>query len=98
MSIDHELAIPPAAYDDADSFEILRVWASGGRQHVTIQSGLRGGPEGFGFMLAQLARHGANLISQRDGVPRREALRRIKSSLDEEWHDATTLPTGQIPE
>ena len=62
-----ELAIPPAAAADPESFELLRVWAAAGACHTTIRSDLRGGAEAFGIMLCDLARHGALLYSEREG-------------------------------
>jgi len=93
-----ELMIPPAVHEDADAFEILRVWAASGEQHVTIHSGLKGGPEGFGIMLADLARHGALLYSQRDVAEPIEALERIRRALEVELAQALPWPTGQVPD
>ena len=62
-----ELPIPPEALEDPDAFEILRLWAGGGHLHVTINSGLQGGAEDFGELLADLYEHAARLYAQRDG-------------------------------
>ncbi|MBN2583562.1 MAG: DUF5076 domain-containing protein [Planctomycetes bacterium] len=98
MSVDeHQLDIPPAACKDPKSFEILRLWAAGGKQHVTIHPHLKGGPEGFGFMVAQLARHGAILFSQRDNMPTDEALSRIRIGFDDEWDEPQGNATGEYP-
>lgn len=92
-----ELLRPPATDEDPDSFEILRVWAADGEQHVTIAPALAGGAEDFGVMLAQLARHGARLYSQRDGHSFENAVALIRSGLDHEFENPTGAETGDIP-
>jgi hypothetical protein len=47
-----ELSIPPEALEDPEAFEIMRLWAGGGHLHVAINSGLDGGAEDFGELLA----------------------------------------------
>jgi Domain of unknown function (DUF5076) len=61
-----ELPIPPEALEDPDAFEIMRLWAGNGSLHVTINSGLEGGAEDFGELLADLYEHAARLYAQRD--------------------------------
>jgi hypothetical protein len=92
---DRELAIPPLAAADADGFELLRVWAALGECHTTIRSDLLGGPDGFGVMLCDLARHGALLYSEREGLPPLEVARRIRAAFEAEW-GAIEWPTGGI--
>jgi len=94
--LDRELLRPPAADQDPDSFEILRLWAADGEQHVTIHPRLAGGAEDFGVMLAQLARHGARLYSQRDGHSFEEALTLIREGLREEFASPTGKETGEV--
>jgi hypothetical protein len=93
---DRELIIPPAAEADPQSFEILRVWAADGEQHVTIESVLEGNAQDFGEMLVDLARHGANLYRQRESVSFTEALRRIREGFDAKWEGTWEWPTGGI--
>jgi hypothetical protein len=50
----HELPIPPAAADDADARELVRVWAASGAQHVTIATGVWEDPAAWG--LASISR------------------------------------------
>src|SRR5437660_263598 len=92
---DRELAIPPAATTDPKGFELLRVWAALGNCHMTIRSNLKGGAEGFGIMLCDLARHGALLYSEREGVTPLEIARRIRAAFDAEWQ-SVEWPTGAI--
>ena len=91
-----ELAIPGPTESDPKAFELLRVWAAHGEQHVSIHPDLHGGPEGFGYMLAQLARHGALLYGQREGMSPIDALKLVKQGFDREW-DQGNWPTGKIP-
>ncbi len=91
-----ELLIPPAVHDDPDAFEILRVWAACGEQHVSIHSGLKGGAEGFGIMLADLARHGALLYSERDAQEPFAVLARIQRGFEVELEQPLPWPTGGV--
>jgi hypothetical protein len=90
-----ELIIPPAATKASDAFELLRVWAAGGECHTSIRSDLQGGTESFGIMLCDLARHGALLYSEREGVTPLEAAKRIKAAFEAEWR-AVEWPVGGI--
>lgn len=90
------LAIPPAALEDKNSFEILRVWAANEEQHVSISSDLNGTAEDFGFMLAQLAYHGSNLYSQRFKKSKEEALKQILDGFYREIKENTGNSTGAI--
>ena len=92
-----ELVIPPAALRDPQSFEMLRLWAAEGALHVTIESGLGGGAWGFGEMLTDLARHGALLYSQREGISPLEALDQIREGFEDKWRMPIEWPTGRIP-
>jgi hypothetical protein len=91
-----ELNIPPAAFDDENSFEILRVWAANDEQHVTIHSGLNGDAFDFGYLLAQLAVHGSKLYSERSGKSENQMLKDILKSFTEEIIDNNGDPTGSI--
>ena len=93
---DNQLMLPPSVISDPNAFEILRVWAAHGRQHVVIHSGLKAGPEGFGYMLAQLAMHGARIFHQRERMLLEQALERIKAGFDEEWSNPTGDAEGDI--
>jgi hypothetical protein len=92
-----ELPIPDTVETDPAAFEILRVWAAHGEQHVAIHSRLEGGPESFGFMLAQLAKHGAILYAEREGMSPKDALKLVQAGFDDECNQPTGWPTGGIP-
>ena len=87
---------PPAVNSDPKAFEILRLWAAHGEQHVCIRSELSGDAGDFGYMLAELAMHGANLYSERDRVSRAKALRMILSRFRQELNSPVGDPSGSI--
>jgi hypothetical protein len=60
----NELPIPPAALTDDRARELVRVWASGGSQHVSLATGLWSDPAACGIMLVDLARHLARAYEQ----------------------------------
>lgn len=93
-----ELMVPPVAQGDPNSFEIMRVWAAEEAQHVTIRSNLNGGAGEFGYMLAQLAHHGARLYAQRDSMAEAEAMREILKRFKKEIRHNTGDPSGSIPD
>ena len=94
----NELPIPPAAQDDPRSIELARIWAAGGRQHVTLATGLWNDPAGWGIMLVDLARHVASAYHQAEGRPVAATLARIKQGFDAEWGNATDSPSGRLLE
>jgi hypothetical protein len=91
-----ELTIPPSARNDAKAVELLRVWAAGGRQHVSIATGLWDDAASWGIMLVDLAKHIARAYEQTSGRNYHETLNRIKAGFDVEWHDETDSPTGEL--
>ena len=93
-----QLPIPQPAENDPRAVEMLRVWAAGGLQHVSIATGLWHDPGNWGIMLVDLAKHIANAYEQADGTNRAKTLRRIKDGFDAEWGTATDEPEGRIVE
>ncbi|WP_426671623.1 DUF5076 domain-containing protein [Mucilaginibacter sp. McL0603] len=91
-----ELQIPPAAIEDQNSFEILRVWAAFEAQHVSIHSGLNGNANNFGYLLAELALHGSRLYAQKLNIPEIEALKNILDGFNAEIIKESGNPTGNI--
>jgi len=90
------LLIPPAAETDPRSIEIARIWAAGGKQHVSLKTGLWEDPASWGLMLVDLARHAANSYVQTEGSDRAEVLRRIKAGFDAEWDFPTDNAHGTV--
>lgn len=96
MRHSHELPIPAAAESDAKARELVRVWAAGGRQHVSLATGLWNDPAAWGIMLVDLARHVARVYEQTQELDPAETLNRIKSGFDAEWESATDKPQGGL--
>lgn len=92
----NELPVPPVAEADNLARELVRVWAAGGRQCVSIEIGLWSDPAAWGLLLVDLARHIANAYEQQDARDRRETLERIRTAFDAEWETPTDEPTGEI--
>ncbi|QDU59112.1 DUF5076 domain-containing protein [Aeoliella mucimassa] len=90
------LEIPPAALADDQAVEIARIWGAGGKQHVTLASGIWKDPGNWGIMLVDLATHIANAYEQNSLCTKRQCLDRIKDVFDSEWQEPTDDPTGEI--
>ncbi len=93
-----ELPIPPAAQSDERAIELARVWAAGGKQHVSLATGLWNDPAAWGIMLVDLARHVAGAYEQTQGLDPAEVLDRIKAGFDAEWSEPTDKPEGGLLE
>lgn len=93
-----QLQIPDAAANDTRAVELLRVWAAGGKQHVSLATGLWSDPAYWGIMLVDLAKHIANAYEQMNGLDRAATLRRLKDGFDAEWNKPTDEPKGKIVE
>lgn len=91
-----QLPIPGPASKDMRAIEILRVWATGGKQHVSLAPGLWNDPANWGIMLVDLAKHIANAYEETSGMDRASALERLKAGFDAEWGSPTDTPTGGI--
>lgn len=89
-----QLPIPSSVPNDSKSLEILRVWAAGGQQHVSIDNNLWDDPAHWGIMLVDLARHIANAYSQTGRFDKSSALERLKAGLDAEWGSPTGIVSG----
>ncbi|HEY0759551.1 MAG TPA: DUF5076 domain-containing protein [Acidisarcina sp.] len=96
MSNKDQLTIPPAARQDPQSFELLRVWIAQQDQHVSLRAGAWKQPEQWGVVLADLAAHIANALEQAEGLNRAEALELIKDAFLDELDAPTGEPSGAI--
>jgi hypothetical protein len=90
------LPLPPAAEADPQAFEAVRVWITGGRQHVSLRHNVWPDPAIWGLLLVDLARHVANALSQASCRDRVEVLARIKAGFDVEWAKPTDQPEGRV--
>ena len=91
-----ELAIPPMAQEDPESFEIARVWIAMKNQHCTLKVGVWDDPTAWGILLADLARHVAKAYHEDKGLDEEETLIRIQEGFAAEFDSPTDTPTGQI--
>lgn len=91
-----ELLIPPEATRDPKAIELARIWASGGKQHVSLITGIWKDPAAWGIMLVDLAKHIAAAYGQKEGRDPLETLSRIKAGFDAEWQHETDRPTGGL--
>jgi hypothetical protein len=92
----NELPIPPAALTDDRARELVRVWASGGSQHVSLATGLWSDPAACGIILVDLARHLAGAYEQTGAISASEALSRIRAGFEAEWNMATSKAAGKF--
>jgi len=59
-----ELDIPASASTDPNSFEIARIWASNGKQVVTLRPEIWDDPVNWGLMLADFVKHVSSAYEQ----------------------------------
>lgn len=81
-----ELPIPSDVLREEWALELVRVWAAGGKQHISVATEVWEDPANWGILLVDLAKHIAKSNSEinYDGV-----LARIKEGFDAEWHSPT---------
>ena len=91
-----ELPIPKAVANEERSIELVRVWAAGGKQHISVATSLWEDPATWGIMLVDLAKLIANAYQETAGMDRSAALASIKKGFDIEWGSPTDEPTGGI--
>jgi hypothetical protein len=71
------LAEPPAVADEPRSFELARVWAAAGTQHVSLRVSAEQDPAGWGMILADVARHVAQAYAELGAASAGDALERV---------------------
>lgn len=81
----HELPIPDPSAKDEGAREILRAWAAGGRQQISIDTKVWEDPVAWGIMLVHLAKHLANAYEQAGRMKHAVVLSRIKQNFDARW-------------
>jgi hypothetical protein len=81
-----ELPIPSEVLDQEWALELVRVWAAGGKQHITVAKNIWEDPANWGILLVDLAKHIAKSHSE---VSYDDALARIKEGFDAEWQAPT---------
>lgn len=76
-----ELHPPPAAEDDARSFELARLWLANGTPHVALRTGVWPDPAAWGVVLVDMARHVALAYHRSSDVTLGDAFERILVGL-----------------
>jgi Domain of unknown function (DUF5076) len=84
-----ELAPPPAAIDDARSFEIARLWIAADAQHVALRTNVWPDPAAWGIMLADLARHVALAHQGKENHDVADVLERVLAGFHAELESPT---------
>jgi hypothetical protein len=93
-----ELIPPPAAAEDAKSFEIARLWVADQAQHVVLRTDVWPDPAAWGVVLAELARHVALAYQGRDGHDVEDALERLLAGFHAEIEAPSDQSTGEMAE
>jgi hypothetical protein len=93
-----ELPVPPAAATAQQATELVRVWAAGDGQHISLRPDFWDDPAAWGLLLVDLARHIA-IAHERSGIADAQSvLNRLKEGFDAEWSDPTDAPSGGLLE
>ncbi len=98
MSNHNEIQVPEAAQNDANSFELLRVWVANKGQHVSLRVGVWQDPASWGIMLSDLIQHIANAYHQEEGMNKDTVFQRILEGINAELSSSTDRPYGKIIE
>lgn len=91
-----ELKLPVEVTREPNSLEIARIWKTSGGQTVLLSPKDEWGPEEWGLMLTDLARHVANSKNLNSGIDKEAFLAKVKVALDKEWSSPTDTPTGRF--
>ncbi|HSK42394.1 MAG TPA: DUF5076 domain-containing protein [Candidatus Binatia bacterium] len=92
-----ELIAPEIAEEDPNSYELIRVWAARGAQHVSMHwSVWKEDPKIWGTVLAHLAGHLANAYQQEKNLDREETIRAIRAGFNAELDFPTQTPDGKV--
>ena len=93
-----ELTIPPAAYEDERSREMIRAWIAKEGLHITINFGTWGDDEAisWGILLSDVAKHVSDALQKEKGKPASETLAAIQESFNREIDDPTGDTEGEF--
>ncbi len=92
----NQLDIPEIANKDPNSLEVLRAWVANNGLHVSIRGSVWEDPAAWGVLLADLARHVANMFQQEHNFDPQEVLARVGAALAAELTSPTDQPTGDM--
>jgi hypothetical protein len=86
----NQLGIPPGPADDAQAFELARVWSSQGHQYYVLHvEPFRDQPAVWGLMALDLMKHAARAYEQLDGRSREDAYREMLFGIMAEMQNPT---------
>ena len=92
-----ELKVPPATNDADNATEIIRGWLIDGSLHcVLLPTIWKDNPETWGILLADIAGHISNALSDVTGADRDEILQRIRNIFVSELDSPTDFPEGDF--
>ncbi len=80
-----EIAAPPSARTDAQSFEVARIWIADNAPRVALRVDVWDDPAAWGVLLADVARHIAIAYSQSADHDAAAALERVLSGFRAEF-------------
>jgi hypothetical protein len=90
----NELIVPPAAQSGRAAVELLRAWVVDGSLHCTLAPEVWDEPANWGIMLADVARHVANALAERESVDPQPILASIAELFNAELTSPTDEPSG----
>jgi len=90
-----ELPLPESVVGDQEARELARIWASNGKQIVTFPSRSWEDPAAWGILLVDFCKHVAAAYGKEDDTLRKDALLRIRTAFDAEWHCPTDVPVSE---
>jgi len=93
-----ELVIPPEAFTDGESVEVLRAWIAKADLHCSLKPTIWPDPGNWGILLADVARHVARAFQQHSGQSPIDSLARIRAAFDAEMDFQTAAPAGGFQE
>jgi Domain of unknown function (DUF5076) len=96
-----QLPVPPAAEADPRAIEMIRGWIANKGLHLSLNIGVWGKQgiteeTAWGMMLADVIRHVANALQEREGSDRESTIRMIKQQLDDEIDEPTSRHRGKF--
>ncbi len=83
-----EIPAPAEALDDAQAFELARLWFAGGAPRVSARLELWPDPAAWGLLLGDAARQLAEQLADEQGQDAEVVLARIRAGLGAELGDA----------
>lgn len=90
-----ELPIPPTAYKDPKSLEVVTAWVADGGLHCSIEAGVpwpAGEEFTWGVLISDIARHYADAKYKLDGTPREHTLATIQQVFNQELDERPINP------